>query len=208
MTLRVIGAGLPRTGTHSLKLALEQLLGGPCYHMREVFDHAEHVPLWHAAVRGEAHAWDEIFDGYVAAVDWPVSAFWRELTSAYPDAVVLLSVRESPERWWRSADQTVWNAIRSDGGGIEDWHAMVVALTASRFTPDWRDPDACIAAYERHNADVRTELGPRAIEFRPEDGWGPICDALGLPVPDEAYPLTNTSAEWHQRRAERSGSEP
>jgi Sulfotransferase domain len=73
--LRVVGAGLGRTGAHSLKLALEQLLGGPCYHMIEVFEHPEHVPLWQAAVRVERYDWDQIFDGYIAAVDRPVAAF-------------------------------------------------------------------------------------------------------------------------------------
>lgn len=201
-----MGAGLPRTGTHSLKLALEHLLGGPCYHMSEVFDHPEHVPLWHEAVRGQAHRFDEIFDTYVAAVDWPASAFWRELTSAHPDAIVLLSVRESAERWWRSADATVWDAIRGDGQGIEEWHAMVVELTETRFTPSWRSGEACMAAYERHNGEVRAALGSRVVEFRPEDGWVPICEALGLPVPDDPYPLTNTTEEFRQREAERDGT--
>src|SRR5690242_16311928 len=95
MTLRVVGAGLGRTGTHSLKLALEQLLGAPCYHMAEVFEHPEHVPLWDQATRGEMPDWDALFDGYGAAVDWPMAAFWREIGEAYPDALILLSVRDA-----------------------------------------------------------------------------------------------------------------
>jgi hypothetical protein len=81
--LRVVGVGLGRTGTHSLKLALEDLLDGPCYHMLEVFEHLDHAPLWHAAVRGEPPDWDAIFDGFVATVDWPGAAFWRELIEEF-----------------------------------------------------------------------------------------------------------------------------
>ena len=74
--LRVVGAGLGRTGTLSLKVALERLLGGACYHMAELFSHPEHVPLWHAAARGSMPDWHALFRGYRAAVDWPVASFW------------------------------------------------------------------------------------------------------------------------------------
>src|SRR4051794_29525381 len=105
--LRVVGAGLGRTGTASLKGALERLLGGPCYHMAEVFEHFDHIPIWHAAIRGEPVNWEQIMDGYAAAVDWPTAGCWRELATAYPDALVLLSTRADAETWWRSASATI-----------------------------------------------------------------------------------------------------
>ncbi|MDQ3944013.1 MAG: sulfotransferase family protein, partial [Actinomycetota bacterium] len=107
MALRVVGAGVGRTGTTSLQLALEELLGARCYHMMEVFPQPGHVEAWHQAVKGNLPEWDQLLAGYGAAVDWPVSGFWRELSVAYPDAVVVLSVRESPEVWWKSASQTI-----------------------------------------------------------------------------------------------------
>ena len=107
MSIRVIGAGLGRTGTMSLKLALERLLGGPCYHMTELFDHLDaHTPLWHAAARGEAVDWDKVFTGYTAAVDEPASIHWQSLSDYYPQALVVLSVRD-PESWWESANATI-----------------------------------------------------------------------------------------------------
>jgi hypothetical protein len=106
MTLRMVGAGVGRTGTESLKLALEHLLGGRCYHMLEVLTHPESVMYWASAGRGEMPDWDQVFDGYVAAVDWPVAAYWPELSAAFPDAPVLLSTRASAEEWYRSASQT------------------------------------------------------------------------------------------------------
>src|SRR5579859_522535 len=122
MDLEVVGAGLGRTGTHSLKLALERLLGAPCYHMVEVFAHPEHVPAWHSAALDKMPAWNEVLAGYAAAVDWPASAFWAELSEAFPDALVVLSVRD-PEDWWRSAHETIFTAI--DQVPSPEWRDMI-----------------------------------------------------------------------------------
>ena len=108
MNLRVVGAGLPRTGTSSLKKALENLLGGRCYHMMEIPGHPFDLGAgWNRALAGDAPDWAKLFDGYVAAVDWPASIFWRELSEANPAALVLLSVRDTAEVWWRSADEMI-----------------------------------------------------------------------------------------------------
>jgi len=196
VTLRIVGAGLGRTGTMSLKAALERLLGGPCYHMMEVFGHPEHVPLWRAAMVDEHVDWDALFDGYAASVDWPSCGAWRSIAAANPEALVLLSTRASVDEWWTSANQTIF-AAKEEGLAISpEWDAMITAMFL-RFTPDWPDEAACKAAYERHNADVRAEVpSSRLIEWQPADGWGPLCDALSLPVPDEAFPKTNTTAEF------------
>ena len=114
MTLRVVGAGLGRTGTHSLKLALEQVLGGPCYHMMETFDRPDDIPVWHAAVNGDPPDWSEFLAEYVATVDWPACAFWRELADENPDAVVLLSTRSSADAWWKSANDTIFQISQRD----------------------------------------------------------------------------------------------
>ena len=111
MTLRVVGAGLGRTGTHSLKLALEPLLGGPSYHMIEVFGHVEHIPMWRDAALNKPVDWDTVFDGYVATVDWPGASVWEQIAAKYPDAIVLLSVRDSADAWWKSASNTIFLAI-------------------------------------------------------------------------------------------------
>jgi hypothetical protein len=198
--MQVVGAGVGRTGTHSLKLALEQLLGGPCHHMVEVFGHPEQVPVFHRAARGEPIDWQALFDGYVATVDWPGGAFWPELTEAFPDALVLLSVRDSAEAWWRSADRTVLEPMKGTaelGGGNDEWFAMVSDLFANRFTNRYDDKDALMAAYEAHNAAVRAGVpADRLLEWKPGDGWEPICERLGVPVPDEPFPVTNTTEEF------------
>lgn len=197
MSLKVVGAGLGRTGTHSLKLALEKLLGGPCYHMLEVLGHPDHVPTWHRAINGEQVDWDVLLSGYVAAVDWPEVAVWRELHAAYPDAPVLLSVRDSTESWWNSFSQTILEVMKK-GAPTEDdpWFAMATDMMR-RFSPDGMEPDALKAAYERHNQSVRDRVpAGQLIEWRPRDGWGPICAGLGLPVPEEDFPHVNTTDDF------------
>jgi hypothetical protein len=198
MSLRVVGAGVGRTGTHSLKLALERLLGGPCYHMLEVFQHPDHVPVWHRAVLGDMPDWNAFLAGFVATVDWPAASFWRELSAANPDAVVLLSVRDDAEQWWQSADQTIFEVTRRDAPPeLAEWHQMWVDLARTRFTSQLEDREAAITAYERHNAEVRATAPPdRLVEWHPSDGWEPICTALGLAVPDEPFPHVNTTADF------------
>jgi len=201
--LRVVGAGLPRTATHSQKKALELLLGGRCYHMVEVFEHLEDVPTWSAAARGDEVDWSSFPPDCVAAVDWPASAFWRELAAANPDALILLSTRQSAAKWWESADETIFPVLRKpvEEPKHEEWHQMVHERAAREISDDWDDAERAQAFYERHNDAVRLEApGERLLEWRAEEGWEPLCQALGLPVPDEPFPRVNTREEWRARQ--------
>jgi hypothetical protein len=203
--LRVVGAGLGRTGTKSLQLALEMLLGAPCYHMAEVFKHRNHIPIWEREAAALEPNLDGVLDGYVAAVDWPAAAFWRELAAANPSAVILLSTRRDAETWWESADKTIFDGLRRGIPGPE-MLAMWQQVSARGFTAQL-DHDAAIAAYERHNADVRATADPaRLVEWQPGDGWQPLCDALGLSVPAEPFPHTNSTEEFLARRSEPSST--
>ena len=202
MTLRVVGAGVGRTGTESLKLALERLLAGPCYHMSEVTAHPEAFRFWSAAGRGDLPDWGEVFAGYVACVDWPAAAYWPEISAAYPDALVLLSTRASAEEWFKSASQTIFRIEPNPGsGGIdEDFLDGIM----SRFTLQFNDPAAAMSAYEAHNQRVRESVPPgRLLEWRTGDGWGPICAALGIPEPDEPFPHVNTTEMFRERQNRR-----
>jgi hypothetical protein len=168
--------------------------------MAEVFQHPEHVPDWHGAAEGRMPDWDRLLAGYAAAVDWPASAFWRELSAAYPDALVVLSVRD-PESWWRSTQETIFAHL--DKIPSPEWRAMVQAMMASRFTTALHDHDACVSAFERHNAEVRAAVpADRLLVWQASEGWGPLCAALGVPVPDEPFPRANTREEWAARNAD------
>lgn len=200
MTLKVIGAGVGRTGTHSLKVALERLLGGRCHHMVEVFTHADaEVPVWTAAIDGQQVDWHGLLGPYTAQVDWPGASFWPELSDAFPDALVLLSVRD-PEGWYRSASNTIFRGMDGAAHGGNDWMTAMLRLMEARFSSRLDDPAAMIEAYERHNDRVRSTIpADRLLEWTTSDGWDPICERLGVPVPDEPFPLTNTTEEFQAR---------
>jgi hypothetical protein len=197
MPLRIVGAGLGRTGTHSVKLALERLLGAPCYHMMEVFGRPDDIPVWQrAGLAGEMPDWDRFLDGYAAAVDWPVAAFWREVSDAYPDAPVLLTTRDV-DGWWQSVSRTIFSAElrqRPPEGFPSDWPWDLITAT---FTPRFAEEAPSKAAYLEHNETVRRTIpSSRLVEWQPGDGWEPICTALSLPVPADPFPHVNSTAEF------------
>jgi Sulfotransferase domain len=201
MTVRVVGAGLGRTGTHSLKIALERLLGGTCHHMIEVFGHPEEMPVWQAAAEGHTPDWREFLAGYSATCDWPSAAFWPEISAAFPDALIVLSVRD-PDSWWKSAHNTIFfplNDALAKPVGEDPWADMIRAIFAARFTGDIDDERAMKDAFAAWNERVRREAdASRLVEWQASDGWGPLCAALGVPVPDEPFPVTNTTAEFRE----------
>ncbi len=197
MTLKVIGAGLSRVGTTSLRLALERLLGARCYHMNDVFAQPNHVSIWHAAAQGRMPDWQSFLASYTAVVGWPAAAFWQELSQAFPDALILLAVRD-PLSWWHSVHTTIFPATQAAAGS--EWHAMFEAVLATRFTNDLNNQKACLAAYECHNALVRNTAPPhRLCEWHLGEGWTSLCAGLKMPVPDEPFPHANTREEFLDR---------
>jgi len=208
MTLRVVGSGMGRTGTMSLKLALARLLGGPCYHMVEVFARPADFAIWTAAGRGQPVDWRALFEGFVAAVDWPVAAFWPEIAATFPEALILHSTRD-PESWWKSASETIFGGGSGDPPGGPAMKEMLEAVLGSRFTPHIHDKAAAVAAFERNNAQVlATAPKERLVVWSARDGWGPLCKALGVPVPDEPFPRANTTEEFQARIAARTAGAP
>lgn len=205
MTLKVLGAGLGRTGTMSLKLALEKLLDGRCYHMMELFQNLhEHIPHWQAAVNGEPIDWEKIYGDYVAAVDEPTSLMWETLIDVYPEALVILSVRD-PDDWWRSADPTIMEVKRTppspDQPDRVAWFHMIMTLYERLYPRGIDDAEGCKAAFRDHIERVRARVPKeRLLVWEIGDGWRPICDALGLPVPDEPFPESNSREEFMERR--------
>ena len=197
MGLQMIGAGLGRTGTASLKLALEELLGGPCYHMYEVRERPDDPDTWANAYAGRLPDWETFFSNYRATVDWPAAPFWSEIGAAFPDALIVLSVRDA-DAWWESASNTIFVALATyfaDDAPDDGWTRMGRGMVTT-FTKDWQDEASAKAAYLAHNELVRrTAPSDRFLEWHPQEGWEPICSALHLDVPDEPFPHTNTSAQ-------------
>jgi hypothetical protein len=204
--LRVVGAGLGRTGTYSLKFALERLLDAPCYHMIEVNRRPAEAQVWLDALLGRPDNLRGLLTGYAATVDWPGAALWRWLAAEHQEAIVLLSLRDNAATWLQSARSTIMPVAQPDWYDDPQWTAMR-ALDEAIFTAfdrQWRDDAAAMAAYDRHLATVRREVpSERLVEWRPGDGWEPLCAALRVPAPNEPFPHVNTTAEFVARSAGR-----
>jgi hypothetical protein len=195
--LKVVGAGVGRTGTHSLKNALETLLGGTCHHMIEVIMVSpEQIPTWIQAIDGKQIDWNALMEPYTAQVDWPGASFWPELAAANPDALVLLSTRD-PDAWYTSCTNTIFAGIRGMIDAGDEWMAALTRMFGERFSDKLEDKDAMIEAFHTHNAAVRAGVPKeRLLEWTPADGWEPICERLGVPVPAEPFPKVNTTDEF------------
>jgi hypothetical protein len=200
MTLSVIGAGFGRTGTLSLKFALEQLGLGPCYHMMEVFKNPDAPRQWLDAAEGRPVDWETVFDGYGATVDWPSASFYRTLADVYPKAKVILTLRD-PNAWFDSTQATIF---AHDFGASPNkiWGRMATRVVADLFDNRMHDREHVISVYERHNAEVRRVIAPeRLLVYEVADGWAPLCDFLGVPAPEGDLPRVNSREEFAARFA-------
>lgn len=207
MALEIIGAGFGRTGTYSLRAALEQLGFGPCHHMSEVINNPDQVRLWTEVAAGHPN-FEGIFAGFRFAVDFPVSAYWQDVLAASPGAKVILSDRD-PEDWYGSFSQTILPLILDKAAWPDNrraWFEMIDKVIVGKALGGRTDREGILAAYRANAAAARAlEAEGRALVFRSRDGWAPLCDFLGAEVPDEPYPKTNARAEFFA--AVKSGTE-
>lgn len=205
MPLAVVGTGFGRTGTLSLKLALEQLGYGPCYHMVEVAQNPGHAAAWSAAADGAATDWPALFAKYRATVDWPASAFWREIVDAHPQAKVIHTERPAAA-WYASAAATIYPVMKhgapaSAPPAFHEQLAMARKLVQHGVFGDrFEDAAHAIAIYEAHNARVKREIPrERLLVYEPGQGWEPLCAFLGAPLPAAPYPKVNTTDDFLAR---------
>jgi hypothetical protein len=205
MVLKVIGTGFGRTGTGSMREALNVLGFGPCHHMHEVNRDPEQKRLWRAVGKGAEPDWDRLFAGYVSCMDFPSAFFWRELLAAYPEAKAILTWRAADD-WWRSYER----AIGAVMGGIPDPDSVGATLIAGRlFGGRPLDREHVVGIYEAHVAEVIASVPPeRLLVHRLGDGWAPLCAHLGVPIPDVPYPHRNTAAEFEADLERRRRGDP
>jgi hypothetical protein len=214
--VKVIGAGFGRTGTMSLKVALETLGLDPCYHMTEVLAHPEHTGFWISAWRREPADWEGVLGVYEATMDWPACTFYGELMERHPDAKVILSVRD-PERWYESVRNTIYELsvivprhplyrigytfvrllVLRGPGNIDLADEIIWQGT---FDGRFEDENYAIEVFERHNAEVQQRVPEnRLLVYDVKSGWGPLCEFLGVEEPDEPFPRTNDTAQMRRR---------
>lgn len=202
MALAVIGSGFGRTGTKSLKEALETIGFAPCHHMHEIVTHPEQVAHWQAIAANKPVNWDDVFAGYRSQVDWPGAHVWRELSVAFPEAKVIHTERD-PEVWWNSYSKTIGKLISTYkqlplpphiDAIMDAWNRMVGDKV---FGGKPADRETCIAAFKRNNEQVRDTIpAKRLLVFDVAEGWGPLCKFLNVPVPSTAFPHHNLRADF------------
>jgi hypothetical protein len=211
--VKIIGAGFGRTGTASLKVALEELGFGPCYHMTEVFANPDHIEVWEAAMRGDPVDWERLFHDYRATVDWPGAAFYEELMERCPDAKVILTVRD-PDRWYESTRSTIYNIQNVASSPVFSLAALFVprlrhlrraALMAAdlvwnrTFDGRFEDREHAIEVFERWNEAVEMRVSAeKLLIYEVKEGWGPLCEFLGVEAPDEPFPRLNAAADMRR----------
>ena len=196
--MQIIGAGFGRTGTMSLKAALEQIGFGPCYHMLEVFKHPSHIKTWLAAAEGQEVDWVSLLGEYQAGLDYPLSVFYKELMGVYPEAKVILTVRD-PQRWYESTLETIYQ-----GAALPDWALRILppyrdfikmvrtAVWEGLFEGRSEERAYAINVFENWVIEVkRTVPAEKLLIFSVKDGWEPLCTFLGVSVPDKPFPHIN-----------------
>lgn len=205
----IIGAGYGRTGTLSLKKALEILGVGPCYHMSEAFFN-DHFDFWVRVFEKKKYSWEEIFDKYNSSTDHPVCLVWEELLHKFPNSKIILTVRSS-ESWLKSYKETIYNFTTHQPLGIRLYglfspfvkkhNRMMNAMNNAHpaFSPIDYSDEKVVKAYEDHIEYVKkTCPKERLLVFEAKDGWEPLCKFLGKEIPKESYPHVNDTQEFKQ----------
>lgn len=207
MTIKILGGGFGRTGTNSLKNALEILGEGPCYHMYEVGKNIEHVDLWNTAFEKNNCDWKYLFNEYKAAVDWPTVSYLPQLLDEFPDAKVIITTR-NPNDWYESASKTIFKAMEvgyknPDPEGRRRTEMSKRLILDTVFSGRYKDKEHCIDVYNKHIQTIE-KLVPikRLLKFNITEGWNPLCQFLEVPVPNEPFPKTNDRSSFLSRKPE------
>jgi hypothetical protein len=212
MALKIIGSGLGRTGTHSLKEALEQLGYGKCYHMVELLKNPSGLTYFTDAESGKTPSWDSLFTGYLSAIDYPVARYYKQLMKFYPDAKVIHTTRD-PDSWYQSCTETIFWASKPDAGRIINMMIRMPfnkgirnrlpvlkyngGLLDKEFGKNLKDKARVLESFHRHNEEVvATVPKERLLVYKVQEGWEPLCKFLNAPVPNTAFPKSNSKAEF------------
>ncbi|MGP3972309.1 sulfotransferase family protein [Streptomyces sp. 6N223] len=212
--LEVFGAGAGRTGTMSLKTALDMLGFGPCHHMLHMLEQTEDIPRWEKVASGQDISWSEVFAGYRSSVDWPGARYWREITAAFPEAKVILTVRD-PESWYDSVSNSIYPAaMAAPPPGAPPTFARLREMSLKvvwdgLFGGRFADKDHAMRVFTENNDAVKREIdADRLLVFEVGQGWEPLCAFLGVPVPDEPFPRSNDREQFASLVREHSTRAP
>ena len=201
--MKVLGAGFGRTGTLSLKIALEKLGIGPCYHMREVISHPSHIKIWYDISRGEHPNWDRLFSGFNSAVDFPVCLFYEEIINKFPDAKFILTLRDF-DSWYKSTANTIYKVPTMLPGWFKRVvypirmfiEMQVILIWVGLFKNNFSDRESTELVYNEHIESVKKTIpADKLLIYRINEGWGPLCEFLNVENPKIPFPKVNDTAE-------------
>jgi len=211
VTIKVIGAGFGRTGTMSLQAGLEELGFKKCHHMTQIKKSRKGLKLWYEVSQGKPVNWDDLFEGYQATVDWPACTFYKELVQHYPNAKVVLTVRE-PERWYDSTRSTIFVSSRI----YPRWMRLLIPklrrfeivdriIWKDTFHGRFTDKQHAIRVFNQHIEEVKKTILPeKLLIYEVKQGWEPLCEFLDVPIPqDKPFPHFNDKSEYPKRIKQR-----
>jgi len=196
--MKVIGAGFSRTGTLSLKYALEHLGYQKCYHMHAVFRNPHHLGYWNKALEHEKFDWELLFEGYQATSDFPACLFWKQLLDYYPDAKVILTIRDS-EKWYASMKNTIFEVTRSNQNLDPILSFVKQKVFEELFEGQFENKHKTIQKFEALNNEIiKTIPSEKLLIYNVQGGWQPICQFLNHPIPQEEFPNKNSTKEFRK----------
>ena len=194
MAFKIIGAGMGRTGTASLKVALEALNIGSCYHMTEVLKNPGYIKDWLDVAEGNAD-WNKIFSGYSATVDNPGCNYWKELAAYYPEAKVILTTRDA-NKWFDSTNETIHSVEFARFMKNSPFGEMIQKTMWDRMENRMQDREYMVEFFNRRSAEIIGSIpAERLLVYQVSDGWEPLCEFLDVPVPDMEFPRINSRNE-------------
>lgn len=212
--LKLINAGLGRTGTTSLKVALERLGYGPCLHMFDIIGSDERLQQWEKIVcDAQRPDWEAVFDGYTTAVDGPSAIYYREIMEAFPEAKIILTIRDA-ERWYQSTYDTLYQLVlmsEKNPPKIGSLPARIYRLTSTMvwnglFGGRFSDKEHAIEVFNNHNQEVVQNIDPdNLLVYDVKQGWEPLCAFLGVDVPPGDFPHANDTDFFRKRLAQLTG---
>jgi hypothetical protein len=219
MSIKIIGAGLPRTGTNTLKECLEKLGYMKTYHMKELLVHPENLHYWKTLKETGTTNWEELYNGYQATVDFPGYPWYKEHMKKYPEAKVILTVRPF-DKWYSSIHSTIWQA------GPQTISQKIDMMSKLLFNPRLRSVIKCVKfakqtifanhlqgkfedkafaekVFNEHIEEVKAYVpAEKLLVYDVSEGWGPLCKFLGAPEPTEPLPHLNKKENFKQMLVE------
>ena len=196
--IKVIGAGFGRTGTLSIRYALEELGYKPCYHMKAALTRPWHIPFWLRAIKGKKVNWRLFFRKYRATIDWPACEFYKQLMEEYPDAKVILNVRD-PQEWYDSSYKTIYRIQNY----FPWWFPKIFVkmqqklIWEGRFEGRFEDRDFAIGNFIRHIEEVKEHVPEdKLLIYDVKDGWGPLCRFMQAEEPQKPFPHHHEQKEY------------